>query len=415
MVRVYDYRLYPTPAQARSLSDLLESLRLFYNAALQERREDYRRAKEAALASGSKPKASVSLATQEKAVKHVKALCPEYDALHTHLYQDALSRLDEAFQGFFRRVKAGQKAGFPRFKSFGRYTSFTFKDAGTGNGARLIDKDAKRGSGPAFPTVMGGGKRLLLSGIGKVKLKLHRPYEGRVKQVRVCRKSDGHWYAQFVCDDVPKKPLPKTGKSVGIDVGLSTFAALSDGGMVANPRFREAAQREIARKSRAVARRVKGSSGRKEAVAALARVHARVRAQRRQFHHETAKAIVAKYDAICVEELNVKGLARGMLAKQVNNAGWSAFLQVLANKAECAGREFVKVDARGTSQECSGCGTVVRKGLHVREHRCPACGLVLDRDVNAAKNVKGRGTAFVEGRAVASPGKREAPTSALAR
>ncbi len=428
MLRVFDYRLYPTPAQERSLSALLESLRLFYNAALQERRDDFCRAKEAALVSGKKPRGSVSLASQEKAVKHIKALCPEYDAIHTHLYQDALSRLDEAFRGFFRRVKAGQRAGYPRFKSFGRYTSFTFKDAGNGN--RLLHKDAplrrKKGDTspdyPALPALdeptfglVAGGKRLALHGLGKVKIKLHRPYEGKVKQVRVVHKSDGHWYAQFVCDDVPKKPLPATGQSVGVDVGLSTFAAMSDGTLVPNPRFREAAQKEIATKSRAVARRVKGSAGRKEAVAALAKTHARVRAQRTQFHHKTANAIVAKYDAICVEELNVKGLARGMLAKQVNDAGWSAFLQVLANKAECAGREFVKVDARGTSQECSECGTVVRKGLHVRVHRCPNCGLEVDRDVNAARNVKGRGTAFVEGRAVGSPGKREAPSSALAR
>ena len=331
VLRVYDYRLYPTPAQERSLSALLESLRLFYNAALHERRDDYRRAKEAALVSGNKPKASVSLASQEKAVKHIKALCPEYDAIHSHLYQDALSRLDEAFQGFFRHVKAGQRAGYPRFKSFGRYTSFTFKEAGNGN--RLLHKDAplrrKKGdTSPDYPPLpaldeptfglVAGGKRLALHGLGKVKIKLHRPYEGRVKQVRVCRKSDGHWYAQFVCDEVPKKPLPATGQSVGVDVGITTFAALSDGTMVENPRFREAAQKEIASKSRTVARREKGSSGRKEAVAALAKVHARVRAQRTQFHHETAKGIVKKYDAICVEELNVKGLGASLIVRSLS-------------------------------------------------------------------------------------------------
>ena len=400
MVRVYDYRLSPTPAQERSLGSLLESLRLFYNAALQKRREAY-----------AKQGRMVCLAEQEKSVKYIKKLCPEYDAIHTHLYQDVLTRLQRAFDGFFRRLKAGQKAGYPRFKRYQTYTSFTFKDAGKGRGTRLLDNDAERPTGPAFPTVVSGGKRLQVHGIGRVKIRLHRPYEGQVKQVRVVRKADGHWYAQLVCMDVPKKLLEATGQSVGIDVGLSTFAALSDGGLVANPRLREVAQREIATKSRTVARRVKGSAGRREAVAALAKVHARVRAQRTQFHHETASAIVAKFDAICVEELNVVGLARGRLAKQVNDAGGSSFLTVLANKAECAGREFRKVDTRGTSQECSGCGQVVRKGLHVREHRCPECGLVLDRDVNAARNVKGRGKAFVEGRAVGSPVKREAPSS----
>ena len=386
MIRVYDYRLYPTKAQEASLSDLLESLRLFYNAALQERREAYRR-------TGKSP----DYYDQAVDIKAIKAICPEYDAVHTHLYRDALKRLQGAFDVFFRRLKAKQKAGPPRFKPYGQYTSFTFSDAKNGNGARLTDKDVKRATGPAFPTVVGGGKRLQLSGIGRVKIKLHRPYQGQVKQVRVCLKSDGHWYAQLVCADVPKRPLEPTGKSVGIDVGLSTFAALSDGTMIPNPRFREKAQSEIAKASRRVARRKKGSSGRKEAVRLLAAAHARVRARRTQFHHETAKKLVETYDAICVEDLNIKGLARGMLSKQVADVGWGAFMLVLAGKAEKAGREFVKVPAAGTSQECSGCGAVVKKGLHVRTHSCPDCGTIIDRDVNAARNVHRRGTAVGEG------------------
>jgi putative transposase len=248
-----------------------------------------------------------------------------------------------------------------------------------------------------------------VAGIGKVKIKLHRPHEGRVKQVRVVRKSDGHWYAPLTCAEVPPRPLPATGQSVGVDVGITHFAALSDGSMVANPRCFEQAEREIATASRRVARRQKGSAGRKEAVGLLGKVHAKVAARRRQFHHETARALVARFDAICVEDLNVKGLARGRLAKQVRDAGWAAFFLITANKAESAGRVFEKVEAWGTSQECSGCGEVVRKGRHVRVHQCPRCGLVLDRDTNAARNVKGRGTAFVEGRAAGSPEKREAP------
>ncbi len=398
--RVYDYRLDPTPAQARSLESLLESLRLFFNAALEERRAAYRQQGR-----------TIRLAEQEKSVKEIKALCPAYDAIHTHLYQDVLTRLQGAFDAFFRRLKAGEKPGFPRFKPFGRYDSFTFKDAGNGRGARLSTKDG-RNAGAPFPAVPGNGQRLFLAGIGRVKIKLHRVYEGRVKQVRVVRKSDGHWYAQFVCADVPAQPLPATGENQALDVGITDFATMRDGSTIPNPRCFEQAEAEIAKAARRVARRQKGSAGRKEAVLLLAKAHARVAARRRQFHHETAKALVAKYDFLFVEDLNVKGLARGFLAKQVQDAAWAAFILILVHKAERAGREVVKVAARGTSQECSGegCGKIVPKALHVRVHHCPHCGLRIGRDHNSARIIYGRGTAIVEGRAVGSPVKREAPT-----
>lgn len=427
MIRVYDYRLYPTPAQERSLSDLLESLRLFYNAALQERRDDFRRARQAALVSGDKPRGTVSLATQEKAVKLVKALCPEYDALHTHLYQDALERLDKAFAHFFARQKAGLSGGFPRFKPFGRYHSFTFKDASHGNGTKLLghDEPERKPKGverPAFRPLhtpeglhwrlVAAGKRLYLHGIGKVKIKLHRPFEGTVKQVRVVQRA-GQWFAQLVCAQMAVQPLPATGKSTGIDLGITTFATMSDGSEVPNPRIAEAAQPAIRKLHKTVGRRQKGSHRSKKAIAALAKAQARVAAKRKQFHHETAKSLLETYDAVAVEDLNVKGLARGMLAKWVHDVAWSQFLTILENKAESAGRVVERVEAAGTTQECSGCGEVVRKGLHVREHRCPWCGLVLGRDHNAARNVekKGRDTAFGERRVVGSSANREAPAS----
>ena len=427
VLRVFDFRLSPTPAQERSLDGLLESLRLFYNAALQERRDDFRRAKEAALASGDKPKATVSLSTQEKAVKLIKALCPDYDAIHTHLYQDVLTRLDKAFQNFFARRKAGLPGGFPRFKPFGRYHSFTFKDAAHGNGCKLLghDEPERKPAGldrPAFRPLhtpdgphwrlVAAGKRLYLHGIGKVRIKLHRPFEGQVKQVRVVKRA-GQWFAQLVCDGVAPRPLPATGKTTGIDLGITTFATMSDGSEVDNPRLAEAAQPRIRKLQKTVSRRNKGSHRRKKAIGVLARAQARVAAQRKQFHHTTAKEIVKTYDAVAVEDLNVKGLARGMLAKWVHDVAWSQFLDILANKAERAGRVVERVQAAGTTQECSGCGEVVRKGLHVRVHRCPWCGLVLGRDHNAARNMekKGRDKAFGE-RAVVGPSvNREAPAS----
>lgn len=424
MVRTFEFRLFPTQGQERALEEHRETLRQFYNAALHERRQAYSRAKEQAAASGKKPKSTVSLASQEKAVKEIKALCPEYDAIHSHPYQSTLQRVDGAFQRFFARRKEGKAGGFPRFRSFQRFRSFSFKEAGNGN--KLLDKDEPvqrpRGSlrqdFPALPDIdspdfklVAGGKRLYLHGIGKVKVKLHRPYEGQVKVVRVLRKQ-GHWFAQFVCDDVPPRPLKPTGKTVGIDLGLTTFAALSDENDVPNPRIAERAQPAIAKAQRRVTRRKKGSKRRRKAVVLLSRRHGRVQATRATFHHTVAKELIERYDIVSIEALNIEGLARGMLAKQVQDVGWGQFVQILVNKAERAGREVIRVEAAGTSQECSGCHAEVRKGLHVRVHRCPHCGLVVGRDTNAARNVHGRGTAIVEGREVGSPEKREAPTSA---
>jgi len=364
MVRVYRYRLNPTKAQGQTMHRTLRMLRELYNAALQERRDAHR-------------KLGVSLTGygQMAELREVRELRPEFAALHTHLLQDAITRLDLAYRAFFRRVKAGEKPGFPRFKGRGRYRTFTFKDAANHNGVRL----------------MAGGKRVKLTGIGNVKIKLHRPIEGTIKQASVSLGGDGHWYIAFACVDVPPMPLPQTGKSVGIDVGITTFAALSDGTMVDNPRPYEVAQRKLAVAQGKVSRRKRGSKRRRKAVVLLAKQHDRVRRVRLDFHHKTALDIVQRFDSVAVEKLNIKGLARMRLAKQVHDAGWAQFTSILASKAESAGREFIAVDPRGTSQECSGCGAVVRKALGVRVHDCPGCGLVEDRDVNAAKNVQARG------------------------
>jgi putative transposase len=363
MVRVYRYRLYPTRAQDAALRETIERLRELYNAALQHRRDAYRKAG-----------VTVSAYSQMRELVGVRLVRPEYAEIHTHLLQDVLTRLDRAYRAFFRRCKAGETPGFPRFKGRGRYRTFTFKDAANHNGVRLL------------PT-----GRVKLAGIGNVKVKLHRHVEGRIKQASVSLDGDGHWYVVFACAEVPTKPLPATGKSVGIDVGITTFAALSDGPPVDNPRPYEVAQRSLATAQRRVSRRKRGSKRRRKAVVLLAKQSARVQRVRLDFHHKTAHAIVQRFDSISVEDLNVKGLARMRLAKQVHDAGWAQFTTILASKAESAGREFYRVDPRGTSQECSGCHARVPKGLHVRVHACPRCGLVLDRDVNAALNVQARG------------------------
>lgn len=363
MRRVYRYRLYPTRAQDEQMRWTLERLRELYNAALEERRGAYR-------LSG----VTLSGYGQMSELKDVRTERPEYLGIHSHLLQDVITRLDRAYQAFFRRLKSGGKPGFPRFRGRGRVTSFTFKDAKNRNGARLVV----------------GGKRLNIVGIGKVKIKMHRPMAGTLKQISIVLDGDGHWYACMSCDGVPAEPLPKTGQSVGIDVGIKTFATLSNGEQITNPRFYERAQRKLARAQRTVSRRKRRSNRRHKAVVRLRSQHDRIRKTRRDFQHKVARGLVGRFDSIAVEALNIKGLAGGMLAKQVTDAAWAQFIQILSDKAECAGRELVRVDPRGTSQDCSECGCEVRKDLSVRVHNCPHCGYVTDRDVNAARNVAHR-------------------------
>ena len=360
MVRVYRYLLRPSRAQAVSLLAALEMLRELYNASLQERRDAW-----------VKQRRRVSAYAQMRQLVAVRAERPEFAAVHAHLLQDAITRVDRAFAAFFRRCKAHEKPGYPRFKGRGRYRTFTFKDAAHRNGAALV----------------AGGQRVRLAGIGNVRLRLHRPVEGRIKQVSVTLAGDGRWYVAFVCDQVPAQPMEPTGKDIGIDLGIATFAALSDGTLVGNPRPLESARHEVRLAQRRVSRRRRGSGRRRKAVALLARQHVHVESARRDFHHKLADDLCRRFDRIAIEELNVRGLARGMLAKQVADAGWAQFTTILRAKAASAGREVVAVEARGTSQECSACGCEVRKGLGVRVHNCPHCGYVVDRDVNAARNV----------------------------
>lgn len=361
VIRVYKFRLYPTRLQEEAMGTLLDRLRFFYNAALQERRDGYRRG------------VKVTRATQEKAITVVKndPECLDYAGIHTHLLQDVVKRLDCAFDGFFRRIKAGLTPGYPRFKGRDRFATFTFKDAGMGRGAAIA----------------AGGARVRLHGIGNVKIKIHREMDGALKTIGVTRDA-GRWYA-LITRDVSLRLLPATGESVGIDVGIMTFAALSDGVMVANPRPLKTARVTVERAQRRVSRRRRGSKRREKARGMLARAHSHVANVRRDFHHKTARAIVEKYDRIAVEDLNVKGLARSMLAKSVHDAGWAQFLAILTSKAEEAGRVMVRVDPNGTSRECSECGAVVHKDISVRIHMC-SCGYKADRDTNAARNVYDR-------------------------
>ncbi len=359
----YKYKLTPTPEQQRKLGETLWHCRTLYNTALEERITAYRRCG-----------VTLTCYQQQAELKDLRAELPDYAAIHSHILQDVLARLDKTYQAFFRRVKAGQAPGFPRFHGRNRYHSFTYKEYG--NGARLDN---------GF---------LVLSKIGRVALRWSRPLDGRPKTVTVSHEADG-WYAIFSCADVPAQPLPPTGRETGIDVGLKVFLITADGAVVENPRLHRRGEKKLKKAQRVVSRRKQGSHGRRKAVGHLQRAHQPVKRQRPGFHHKTALALLRQYDTIYLEDLQVANMVRNRhLAKSIADAGWVQFRTILAAKAACAGRRVVAIPAQYTSQDCSGCGTRVPKSLSVRTHACTSCGLVLDRDENAARNIQWAGQAL---------------------
>jgi putative transposase len=266
-------------------------------------------------------------------------------------------------------VKAGEKPGYPRFKSRNFYHSFTYPQVGA-HGCAQVDNGF-----------------LVLSKIGRVAVRWSRPLEGTPKTVTISQEADG-WYACFSCAEVPMQPLPLTGEETGIDVGLESFATLANGEQVANPRHYRKAEKALKRAQRRVSRRKRGSHRRRKAVKLLAKRHLKVRRQRLDHHHKTALSLVKCYDTIFYEALQVANMVQNHhLAKSISDAGWSQFCTILAFKAANAGKQAVAVPPAYTSQVCSGCGVVVQKGLSVRWHACPDCGTSLHRDHNAALNI----------------------------
>jgi putative transposase len=361
--KTYKEKLRPTPALERALDEALWRCRDLYNTALEQRITAWQRCH-----------ISVTRYEQEAELKAIRAAFPEYAAIHSHVLQDVLARLDKTYQAFFRRVERGEggkKIGFPRFKGRNRYHSFTYKEYG--NGVRLDNG------------------YLVLSKIGRIAVHWSRPIEGTPKAVTVSKEADG-WYMCFSCAEVPTHPLPETGQETGIDLGLESFATLADGTRILTPGYYRKAERYLAKCQRRVSRRKKGSNRRQKAACWLAKAHQRVRRQRQDFHHKTALSLVYQYDAIYHEDLQVANMVRNhSLAKSISDAGWSGFLTILTFKAESAGKRGVAVDPAFTSQTCSGCGVAVKKGLSVRWHSCPECGTSLHRDHNAAKNIQWRG------------------------
>ncbi len=354
MLKAFKYRIYPSHAQVTRLECTLGLCCELYNAALQERRDAYRICGK-----------SIRCYDQINQLPDIKEIRPDLNRVHSQVLQEVLRRLDKAFDAFFRRVEAGEKPGFPRFRSRSRYDSFTFPQSG-------------------FAIEHG---KLRLCKIGRVKIKLHRPVEGKIKTLTITRTATGKWYACFSVE-CEAEPKTLTLAQAGVDCGLKEFAVLSTGESIANPRFFRLEEKELAKAQRKMDAAKKGSPERKKRRKVVARIHERIANKRRDFAHKESRKLVNRFGIIIFEALNISGMLKNhCLAKSIADAAWSQLVNYTRYKAEDAGRKCIQVNPQGTSQMCSGCGEIVEKSLSVRIHSCSGCGLVLDRDHNAAINI----------------------------
>lgn len=362
MVKTFKYRLFPTKSQVTRFKQTLESCRWVYNKALEVRKNNWVQEKKILSLYDT-----FNLLPVWRTEKH------ELEDVYVQVLRDACTRVDLAFKAFFRRVKAGEKNGYPRFKGYGRYDSFTY----TQLGFKLVTNQLK------------------LSKIGNIKIKLHRPVEGRIKTLTIQRDSLGNWYACFSCEVEPK-PLPVSTEMVGIDLGLTTFATLSTGETIERQRWIKQDEKDLKRIQRKVSKLDKGTPEYSKAIKALNHVHTRIKNRRSNFAHQESRKLVDRFGLIVFEDLNIKGMQQNgykTVNKGIADVAWRQFVQHTSSKAEEAGRGVILVDPKGTTQQCSNCGSVVAKGLSIRVHHCSDCGLNISRDLNAALNILARGLA----------------------
>jgi putative transposase len=350
----FRFRLQPTKKQAKALQAQLDECRWLYNELLEQRKlahEDLG--------------ISLSKYQQSMFLPLLKDERVALDHVHSQVLQNVVDRLDKAFQAFFRRSKAGETPGFPRFRGMHRYNSFCYPQSG-------------------FSLL---GKELKLSKIGNIRVKMHRPIEGKIKTCTLRRNASGDWDVSLSCE-VNVEPLTPKQEAVGIDVGLEHFATLSNGEEIANPRFFKLGEKALAKAQRKLALLKKGTPERRKQGKAIAKIHERISNRRKDFCHKESKKIIEQYQYICVEDLNIKKMVKGShLAKSITDASWNQFRQFLTYKAVEAGRKLGMVNPAYTTQDCSQCKHREEKKLSERTHCCSQCGYKATRDLNAAQNI----------------------------
>lgn len=390
MRRAYKFLLRPTAKQTVALKACLEDTRLLYNAALEERRGAWRRRRK------------VSFYSQDAQLKEIRKADPDgIGRWSFNCERAAIRRLDRAFQAFYRRCKAGEKPGYPRFKGRGWWDS--------------LEWPAERGGAVWDSAPHDAATRVRLWGVGHVRVHQHRPVKGTVKTITVKREVR-RWYVILSCDDVPAEPLPPAGAVTGIDMGVTHFLTTDDGAHVPNPRPLKAAAERLSVAQQALARKKRGSKRRRKAVAKVAGLHGKVRRGRLDHAHKTALALVRDHDVIVHEALSAANMTRRPAAKpdpeqdgrflpngaaakaglnrSILDAGWGVFLNVLHAKAEWAGRVVVEVNPRNTSRTCYRCGHCAEENRTGEVFKCLRCGHEDHADTNAARNILRAGLAL---------------------
>jgi putative transposase len=381
------FPLRPTARQHMALEACLESHRELYNAALQERRDAW-----------SQNKTQINYGDQSAQLSEIRSARPDQAVWSFSSQQATLRRLNKAFAGFFSRVKRGQKAGYPRFKGKARFHSVEWpKD---GDGARWRPEQ----------------KRVYLQGVGEVKVDVHRQVQGRVKTIQIKRQGR-RWVLVLSCDDVPTNPLPATGRQAGVDVGIASFATTGEGEHIDNPRWGRAAADRLASAQQRLGRAKRRSKNRERKRETVAARHRKIANQRKDFHHKQARALVARYDLLVVEDLKIANmlrrakpvsdpinpgqyLANGARAKSglnrsISDAGWGRFISILRAKADEAGRTWIEVDPRHTSDRCEKCGHAAPGNRVTQaEFECQRCSHRAQADEHAARNLLRAGLAL---------------------
>jgi putative transposase len=390
LIRAYKFRLWPTARQEQAFAEMLRDHCSLYNGALQERRDAYRHLS----------KTTIRYGQQSAQLKEIRAVDPERQGRWSFSSQQAtLRRLDKAFAAFFRRVKAGERPGYPRFRGMGRFDTVDFPKDGDG---------CRWDSTPHDPQT-----RVRFQGVGNVKVKQHRDVVGKVKTVSVKREGKC-WYVIVTADQPKPEPLAVTGSVVGIDLGIANFLADSNGGFVENPRHGRKAAAKLDVAQQALSRCKRRSKRRRKAVERVATLHRKVRRQRLDHAHKTALALVRGHDFIAHEALKIRNMsatpaprpngngtfapngtaAKAGLNRSIADAGWGVFLAILNAKAESAGRDVMAVDPRNTSRTCPECGHVAKENRPTQaKFHCVWCGHRAHADIVGASNVLRAGLA----------------------
>ena len=361
MRRTFKYRIFPTHKQTTVLEQTFDCCCWLYNYLLEQRKNAW-----------ESEKKNLSRYDQSNLLKGLKQDYPFLNNTHSQVFQNVAMRIDLAFRAFFRRVKSGEKPGYPRFRGKDRYDSFTYPQSGF----KLLKTVVQ------------------LSKIGGIKIKLHRAIEGTIKTCTVKRMSTGKWFVSFACDidHIPiEQPIEP---AIGIDMGLVSFATLSNGEQIENPRFFRKEEKALARVQRKLSAQEKATKAKTKTKKVVARIHERIAWKRKNFIHQESCKLVNRFNTMAVEDLSINDMQKNnfrCINKSIGDAAWQMFLGLLSSKAEWAGRKCIKVNPAFTSQNCSKCGNRHKLNLSDRVYHCPSCDLQLNRDKNAALNILGLG------------------------